>query len=100
MCLKISIFNYITLLNSQLFNIIYFLKQPASLAPASLTESAVRRFEECNSKLVSWGPLQQVETLNAQNRLKVMTALLFIYNQQLGYINKFALEQLCKVATK
>ncbi|KOC63262.1 Hyccin [Habropoda laboriosa] len=74
--------------------------EPASLAPASLTESAVRRFEECNTKLVSWGPLQQVETLNAQNRLKVMTALLFIYNQQLGYINKFALEQLCKVATK
>ncbi|XP_076375759.1 PI4KA lipid kinase complex subunit hyccin isoform X2 [Megalopta genalis] len=74
--------------------------EPASLAPASLTESAVRRFEECNTKLVSWGPLHQVETLNAQNRLKVMTALLFIYNQQLGYINKFALEQLCKVATK
>ncbi|XP_076286576.1 PI4KA lipid kinase complex subunit hyccin isoform X1 [Lasioglossum baleicum] len=74
--------------------------EPASLAPASLTESAVRRFEECNTKLVSWGPLQQVETLNAQNRLKVMTALLFIYNQQLGYINKYALEQLCKVATK
>ncbi|KAF7385716.1 hypothetical protein HZH66_011558 [Vespula vulgaris] len=74
--------------------------EPASLTPASLTESAVRRFEECNTKLVSWGPLRQVETLNAQNRLKVMTALLFIYNQQLGYINKFALEQLCKVATK
>ncbi|XP_011148254.1 hyccin isoform X5 [Harpegnathos saltator] len=74
--------------------------QPETLAPASLTVSAVRRFEECNSKLVSWGPLQQVETLNAQNRLKVMTALLFIYNQQLGYINKFAMEQLCKVATK
>ncbi|XP_053994505.1 hyccin isoform X5 [Hylaeus anthracinus] len=74
--------------------------EPASLAPASLTENAVRRFEECNTKLVSWGPLQQVETLNAQNRLKVMTALLFIYNQQLGYISKFALEQLCKVATK
>lgn len=74
--------------------------EPSSLAPASLTESAIRRFEECNSKLVSWGPLQQVETLNAQNRLKVMTALLFIYNQQLSFINKSALEQLCKVATK
>lgn len=78
----------------------FYVEQPASLTPASLTESAVRRFEECNTKLVSWGPLRQVETLNAQNRLKVMTALLFIYNQQLGYINKFALEQLCKVATK
>ncbi|XP_043274324.1 hyccin [Venturia canescens] len=74
--------------------------EPASLAPASLTESAVRRFEECNTKLVSWGPLQQVETLNAQNRLKVMTAILFIYNQQLSYINKSALEQFAKVATK
>ncbi|XP_011311971.1 hyccin [Fopius arisanus] len=74
--------------------------EPSSLAPASLTESALRRFEECNTKLVSWGPLQQVETLNAQNRLKVMTALLFIYNQQLSYIKKSALEQLCKVATK
>ncbi|XP_057321122.1 hyccin isoform X2 [Microplitis mediator] len=74
--------------------------EPSSLTHASLTESAVRHFEECNSKLVSWGPLQQIETLNAQNRLKVMTALLFIYNQQLSYINKSALEQLCKVATK
>lgn len=74
--------------------------QPSSLAPASLTESAVRRFEECNTKLVTWGPLQQVEILNAQNRLKVMTALLFIYNQQLSFISKHSLEQLCKVATK
>ncbi|CAD6230882.1 GSCOCG00006865001-RA-CDS, partial [Cotesia congregata] len=74
--------------------------EPSSLTHASLTESAVRHFEECNSKLVSWGPLPQIETLNAQNRLKVMTALLFIYNQQLSYIQKSALEQLCKVATK
>ncbi|XP_044586190.1 hyccin isoform X2 [Cotesia glomerata] len=74
--------------------------EPSSLTHASLTESAVRHFEECNSKLVCWGPLPQIETLNAQNRLKVMTALLFIYNQQLSYIQKSALEQLCKVATK
>lgn len=71
-----------------------------SLAPASLTESALRRLEECNTKLVSWGPLPQVEALNAQNRLKVMTALLFVYNQQLSRLDKSALEQLCKVATK
>lgn len=73
--------------------------EPSSLASTSLTESAIRRFEECNTKLVSWGPLQQVEILNAQNRLKVMTALLFIYNQQLSFISKHSLEQLCKVAT-
>ncbi|KAL7293003.1 hyccin isoform X1 [Trichogramma pretiosum] len=74
--------------------------EPSSLAPASLTESAVRRFEECNSRFVSWGPLKYVETLNAQNRLKVMTALLFIFNQQLGFFNKSVLEQSCKVASQ
>lgn len=81
------------------FNYVWIL-QPMSLAPASLTESALRRLEECNTKLVSWGPLPQVEALNAQNRLKVMTALLFVYNQQLSRLDKSALEQLCKVATK
>lgn len=74
--------------------------EPSSLAPASLTESAVRRFEECNTKLVRWGPLEQVETLNAQNRLKIMTALLFVFNQQLSFIKKTSLEQLCKVSSK
>ncbi|XP_044017778.1 hyccin-like isoform X2 [Aphidius gifuensis] len=74
--------------------------EPSSLAPASLTESAVRRFEECNTKLVRWGPLEQVETLNAQNRLKIMTALLFVFNQQLSFIKKSSLEQLCKVSSK
>ncbi|XP_011505969.1 PREDICTED: hyccin [Ceratosolen solmsi marchali] len=74
--------------------------EPSSLAQASLTESAVRRFEECNTKLVGWGPLKHIETLNAQNRLKVMTALLFIFNQHIGFLKKSALEQLCKVASK
>ncbi|XP_063225017.1 hyccin [Bacillus rossius redtenbacheri] len=74
--------------------------EPMSLAPASLTESALRRLEECNTKLVSWGPLPQVEALNAQNRLKVMTALLFIYNRQLSLLHKSALEHLCKVSSK
>ncbi|XP_075218192.1 PI4KA lipid kinase complex subunit hyccin [Lycorma delicatula] len=74
--------------------------EPMSLAPASLTESALRRLEECNTKLVRWGPLPQVERIVAQNRLTVTTALLFIYNQQLSLLPKIALEQLCKVASK
>ncbi|KAK7862737.1 hypothetical protein R5R35_002509 [Gryllus longicercus] len=74
--------------------------EPMSLAPASLTESALRRLEECDTKLVSWGPLPQVEALNAQNRLKVMTALLFVYNHQLSLMHKSALEHLCKVSSK
>lgn len=74
--------------------------EPMSLAPCSLTESALRRLEECNTKLVSWGPLPQVEALNAQNRLKVMTALLFVYNRQLSLLHKSALEHVCKVSSK
>ncbi|KDR23157.1 hyccin isoform X2 [Zootermopsis nevadensis] len=74
--------------------------EPMSLAPCSLTESALRRLEECNTKLVSWGPLPQVEALNAQNRLKVMTALLFVYNHQLSLLHKSALEHVCKVSSK
>lgn len=69
--------------------------EPLSLAPQFLTESALRRWEECNTKLVNWGPMQQVEGLNAQNRLKVMTALLFVYNRQLSLLPKMALRDLC-----
>uniref|UniRef100_A0A1B6CSW0 Hyccin n=1 Tax=Clastoptera arizonana TaxID=38151 RepID=A0A1B6CSW0_9HEMI len=74
--------------------------EPMSLAPASLTESALRRLEECNTKLVRWGPLPLIDKIVAENRLTVMTALLFVYNIQLSYLPKTALEQLCKMASK
>ncbi|CAB0012474.1 unnamed protein product [Nesidiocoris tenuis] len=74
--------------------------EPMSLAPASLTESALRRLEECNTKLVRWGPLTQLEKIIPQNRLTVMTALLFIYNQHISCFQKHSLEQLCKVVSK
>uniref|UniRef100_A0A069DV98 Putative beta-catenin-tcf/lef signaling pathway component drctnnb1a n=1 Tax=Panstrongylus megistus TaxID=65343 RepID=A0A069DV98_9HEMI len=74
--------------------------EPMSLAPLSLTESALRRLEECNTKLVRWGPLTQVEKIIAQNRLVVMTALLFIYNQHISCLQKYSLDQLCKVVSK
>ncbi|XP_052757424.1 hyccin-like [Galleria mellonella] len=69
--------------------------EPLSLGPQFLTENALRRWEECNTKLVSWGPLSQVEVINAQNRLKVMTALFFIYNRQLSLLPKLALRHFC-----
>lgn len=74
--------------------------EPMSLAPASLTESALRRLEECNTKLVRWGPLTQLEKIIPQNRLLVMTALLFIYNQHISCLQKYSLDQLCKVVSK
>lgn len=74
--------------------------QPLSLGSQFLTESALRRWEECNTKLVSWGPLPQVEVCNAQNRLKVMSALLFIYNRQLSLLPKLALRHFCIAASR
>lgn len=67
-----------------------------TLEPAFTAENSLRRWEECNSKLVSWGPLPQVESINAQNRQRVITALVFLYNQHLADINLQGIEQACK----
>ncbi|XP_041977174.1 hyccin [Aricia agestis] len=74
--------------------------EPLSLGSQFLTESALRRWEECNTKLISWGPHPQVELINAQNRLKVMAALLFIYNRQLSLLSKLAMRHLCIAASR
>lgn len=74
--------------------------EPMSLAPASLTENALRRLEECNTKLVRWGPLSQIEKILSQNRASVMTALLFIYNQHISSLEKHCLDQLCRTVSK
>lgn len=60
----------------------------------------LRRWEENSNKDVNWGPLPQVESVNAQNRLKIMTAVMFVYNQQLSTIPKSSLYHLCRVATQ
>lgn len=74
--------------------------EPMSLAHVSLTETALRRLEECNTKLISWGPHPQVETLNAQNRLKIITRLLFVYNRRIGFFDKLSLKYLCKISSR
>lgn len=66
----------------------------------SLHPSDLRRWEENSNKEISWGPLPSIESINAQNRLKVMTALLFTYNQQLNQIHKPALYHLCKTTSQ
>lgn len=66
----------------------------------SLHPTDLRRWEENCNKTVNWGPLPHVEHLNAQNRLKVVTALLFIYNQQLSQIQKPTLYHLCRIASQ
>lgn len=65
-----------------------------------LNPQDLRRWEENSNKEVKWGPLPQVESLNAQNRLKVITAILFAYNQQISLIQKPALYHLCRVSSQ
>lgn len=68
----------------------------STLEPAFIAENSLRRWEECNTKLVSWGPLPQVECLNAQNRQRVITALVFLYNQQLANVILQGIEHTCR----
>ncbi|XP_031343033.1 hyccin-like [Photinus pyralis] len=72
----------------------------SNLEPAFIAENALRRWEECNSKLVNWGPLPQVENLNAQNRQRVVTALMFLYNQHIGKIFVDCLEYGCRTISR
>ncbi|KAF5280783.1 hypothetical protein FQR65_LT14953, partial [Abscondita terminalis] len=72
----------------------------SNLEPAFIAENALRRWEECNSKLVNWGPLPQVENLNAQNRQRVVTALMFLYNQNIGKTFIQGLEHCCKAISR
>lgn len=66
----------------------------------NLHPTDLRRWEENSNKDVKWGPLPQIEQLNAQNRLKVLTAILFAYNQQLSLIHKPSLYHLCRVSSQ
>ncbi|KAK7590875.1 hypothetical protein V9T40_002488 [Parthenolecanium corni] len=74
--------------------------EPVSLAPASLTESALKRLERRDSQLVRWGPLQPVEKLIAQNRLSVLSELLFCYNRQIASLPQTSLRKLCEITLK
>lgn len=71
-----------------------------TLEPAFKSQSSLKRFEECNTKLVSWGPLPQVESFNAQNRQRVLSALIFLYNQQLASVSVQGLEFACRAISR
>lgn len=66
----------------------------------NLHASDLKRWEENSNKEISWGSMSQVYKITAQNRLSVMSALMFIFNQQLSLIPKSALYHLCKISSK
>ncbi|BFG04866.1 hyccin [Drosophila madeirensis] len=60
----------------------------------------LRRWEEnCNREL-KWGPHQRIETVNAQNRMRILTTLLFCYNQHVSLTQKSSLLHLCRVTSQ
>lgn len=83
-----------------ILNSINIVFQPVSLAPASLTESALKRLEQMDSQLVRCGPLKPIEVLIAQNRLPVLTELLFVYNKHIAFFSKMSIEKMCNVTFK
>lgn len=66
----------------------------------NLHASDLKRWEENSNKEISWRSMTQVYKITAQNRLSVMAALMFVFNQQLSLIPKSALYHLCKISSK
>lgn len=66
----------------------------------NLQASDLKRWEENGSKEITWRATTQVYKITAQNRLSVMAALMFIFNQQLSSIQKSALYHLCTISSK
>ncbi|XP_005181863.1 hyccin [Musca domestica] len=66
----------------------------------NLPMTDLRRWEENCNREVKWGPHPRIEAITAQNRLRIMTALLFCYNQQVSLTQKSALIYLCRVASQ
>lgn len=60
----------------------------------------LRRWEENCNREVKWGPHARIEAITAQNRLRIMTALMFCYNQQVSLTQKSALIYLCRMASQ
>ncbi|KAH8401498.1 hypothetical protein KR009_005921 [Drosophila setifemur] len=60
----------------------------------------LRRWEENCNREVKWGPHQRIETIHAQNRMRILTALLFCYNQQVSQTQKSSLLHLCRVTSQ
>lgn len=66
----------------------------------NLHASDLKRWEENSNKEISWSSMKQVDKIIGQNRLTVMAALMFVFNQQLSLIPKSAFYQLCTNSSK
>ncbi|KAM8711889.1 hypothetical protein ACLKA7_012402 [Drosophila subpalustris] len=66
----------------------------------NLPMTDLRRWEENCNREVKWGPHLRIESINAQNRMRIMTALLFCYNQQVSLTQKSSLLHLCRVTSQ
>ncbi|XP_017049906.1 hyccin [Drosophila ficusphila] len=66
----------------------------------NLPMTDLRRWEENCNREVKWGPHQRIESIHAQNRMRILTALLFCYNQQVSQTQKSSLLHLCRATSQ
>lgn len=74
--------------------------EPMSLSHTLLTERALSSLEYADSRVITVGPYSEVEKLNANNRLQVMTVLMWLYNQHIGHMSTFSHMSLCKMCSR
>ncbi|XP_074662174.1 hyccin-like isoform X2 [Tubulanus polymorphus] len=70
--------------------------EPYSLSALSLSESVLSRHDQNQQRIFSYGPFPQVERINSQNRLTVISFLLNCYNNNIATLSEDSHQTLCK----
>ncbi|KAG1661764.1 Hyccin [Nymphon striatum] len=75
--------------------------EPLNLHALPLTENMLSKFVESGHiQKIDIGPNAPFGRINADNRLKILTVLLMIYNQNISYMAKPSLQACCKMISK
>jgi len=74
--------------------------EPPSLAALALTESVLMRYHSDAPVVIATGPWQQHESINAQNRLSVLTHVLSLYNNDIVNLSSTSRYKHCKMASR
>jgi hypothetical protein len=74
--------------------------EPPSLASLVLTESALTRYYSDAAHTITIGPLPQVESLNAYNRLPILTFIMNRYSADIVNLSSRSHSMLCKLCSR
>ncbi|CAH1789313.1 unnamed protein product [Owenia fusiformis] len=70
--------------------------EPTQLSQLSLTETSLSQYAHGEPQIITIGPNPQVECINAQNRLQVLTYILQRFNSDVVNLSSFCHQSLCK----